>query len=274
MSSPTSDAGHCKVIPKTERPKSLDLSKRRESLTPVVPRLTSTQQNHQVSDSLMEEEEKTDKKRAQLERADSCSTGTVKRTGIEDGSDPLSLMTTETVQTYNLSSNAPATRRDLAEEIEVYMNNANSPLSSRAAGRDLQNLSNPSLPFASSSPHTSPRPRTLLRSNTHLPLPVKSNNSLRSSPSLPLGSKDRERPPSVVSPSSPTSSTSSFSMDSLFTPTLDIFKSSVISAGKGVAEKASRLYSRLSSQTSLPQVRIMRFNQDMDPNQTSRMPSS
>uniref|UniRef100_H3CSM6 DENN/MADD domain containing 4A n=1 Tax=Tetraodon nigroviridis TaxID=99883 RepID=H3CSM6_TETNG len=165
MSSPTSDAGHCKVIPKTERPKSLDLSKRRESLTPVVPRLTSTQQNHQVSDSLMEEEEKTDKKRAQLERADSCSTGTVKRTGIEDGSDPLSLMTTETVQTYNLSSNAPATRRDLAEE----------------------------------------------------------------------SSKDRERPPSVVSPSSPTSSTSSFSMDSLFTPTLDIFKSSVISAGTPMA---------------------------------------
>uniref|UniRef100_A0A4W5L7S6 Uncharacterized protein n=1 Tax=Hucho hucho TaxID=62062 RepID=A0A4W5L7S6_9TELE len=44
-------------------------------------------------------------------------------------------------------------------------------------------------------------------------------------------------------------------MDSLLTPTLslDMFKSSFLSAGKGVAEKASRLYSRLSSQTSLSQ---------------------
>uniref|UniRef100_A0A674MMB9 DENN/MADD domain containing 4A n=1 Tax=Takifugu rubripes TaxID=31033 RepID=A0A674MMB9_TAKRU len=211
------------------------------SFLPTDPLLSSTKQNHQASDTLIEEEERpTDRKKPQLARAVNCSTGAVKRTGIDTGSDPLSLMTTDMVQKCDKSSNAATTRRDLAEEIEVYMNNANSPSSSR-----------------SSSPHTSPRPSTLLRSNTHLSLPVRSNDRLRSSPSLPLGSRDRERPPSLVSPSSPTSSTSSFSMDSLFTPTLDIFKSSVISAGKGVAEKASRFYSRLSSQTSLTQVRIL-----------------
>uniref|UniRef100_A0A674NQJ2 DENN/MADD domain containing 4A n=1 Tax=Takifugu rubripes TaxID=31033 RepID=A0A674NQJ2_TAKRU len=224
----------------------------RLSCEPTDPLLSSTKQNHQASDTLIEEEERpTDRKKPQLARAVNCSTGAVKRTGIDTGSDPLSLMTTDMVQKCDKSSNAATTRRDLAEEIEVYMNNANSPSSSRAACADLQNPSNPSL--QSSSPHTSPRPSTLLRSNTHLSLPVRSNDRLRSSPSLPLGSRDRERPPSLVSPSSPTSSTSSFSMDSLFTPTLDIFKSSVISAGKGVAEKASRFYSRLSSQTSLTQ---------------------
>ncbi|XP_011605704.1 C-myc promoter-binding protein isoform X3 [Takifugu rubripes] len=252
ISSPNSNAGPCKVLPKKERPKFLDLSGRQESLRPTDPLLSSTKQNHQASDTLIEEEERpTDRKKPQLARAVNCSTGAVKRTGIDTGSDPLSLMTTDMVQKCDKSSNAATTRRDLAEEIEVYMNNANSPSSSRAACADLQNPSNPSL--QSSSPHTSPRPSTLLRSNTHLSLPVRSNDRLRSSPSLPLGSRDRERPPSLVSPSSPTSSTSSFSMDSLFTPTLDIFKSSVISAGKGVAEKASRFYSRLSSQTSLTQ---------------------
>uniref|UniRef100_A0A4W6DJV2 DENN/MADD domain containing 4A n=1 Tax=Lates calcarifer TaxID=8187 RepID=A0A4W6DJV2_LATCA len=177
-------------------------------------------------------------------------------TGIETGFDPLSLMATEMVQECDQDNcSTPTTRRNLAEEIEMYMNNGNSPLSSRTPSMDLQNPSSP-LFRSTSSPNTSPRPSALLRSNTHLPLPVKRKERLRSSPSLPLGvcNKDRERPSSLVSPSSPTPSTSSFSMDSLLTPTLDIFKSSVISAGKGVAEKASRLYSRLSSQTSLTQV--------------------
>uniref|UniRef100_A0A8D3DF28 DENN/MADD domain containing 4A n=1 Tax=Scophthalmus maximus TaxID=52904 RepID=A0A8D3DF28_SCOMX len=149
----------------------------------------------------------------------------------------------------------PTARRNLAKEIEMYMDHCTSPLSSGTPSTDLQNPSSP-LFQSKSSPHTSPRPSTLLRSNTHLPLPIKSKERLRPSPSLPLGNcnKDRERPSSLASPSSPTPSASSFSMDSLFTPTLDIFKSSVISAGKGVAEKASRFYSRLSSQTSLTQV--------------------
>uniref|UniRef100_A0A8C9ZQC1 DENN/MADD domain containing 4A n=1 Tax=Sander lucioperca TaxID=283035 RepID=A0A8C9ZQC1_SANLU len=197
-----------------------------------------------------------------LERSVSCSNGTVRRTGVERGFDPLSLMATDVVQECDReNSGTNMARRDLAEEIEMYMNNGNSPLSSRTPSMDLQNPSSP-LFGSASSPHTSPRPSTLLRSNTHIPLSVKSKERLRSSPSLPLGvcTKNRERPSSLVSPSSPSPSSSSFSMDSLFTPTLDIFKSSVISAGKGVAEKASRFYSRLSSQTSLTQVGGVAFS--------------
>uniref|UniRef100_A0A8C7ZQB8 DENN/MADD domain containing 4A n=1 Tax=Oryzias sinensis TaxID=183150 RepID=A0A8C7ZQB8_9TELE len=135
-----------------------------------------------------------------------------------------------------------------------------SPLRSYTPSTDLQNSSSPL--FRSPTSGHSPQSSTLVRSSTHLSLPVRSKERLRPSPSLPLGvcRKDRERPSSLVSPSSPSPSNSSFSMDSLFTPTLDIFKSSVISAGKGVAEKASRLYSRLSSQTSLTQVRCVRFS--------------
>lgn len=185
-------------------------------------------------------------------RSISYSTGKVRRTGIEKGFDPLSLMATEMLRDQDNRGTSTA-RRNLAEEIEMYMNNGNSPLSSRTPSMDLQNPSSPL--FRHTSPHTSPQP-SLIRSSTQLPLPVKSKERLRPSPSLPLGAckKERERPSSLVSPSSPTPSASSFSMDSLFTPTLDIFRSSVLSAGKGVAEKASRLYSRLSSQTSLTQV--------------------
>lgn len=273
---PSSDVILFTDLQKTERPKSLDLSGGLGSLRLAVPHLSSAKQHHLASDRLHgveEEETEPDKQNAlversvsfsgtvqrpsfSIERSVSCNIGTVRRTGIEMGCDPLSLMTTETVQDCDQdNSGTPTTRRNLAEEIEMYMNSSNSPLSSRTSSMDLQNPSSP-LFRPASSPHTSPRPSTLLRSHTHLPLPVKSKERLRPSPSLPLGvcRKDRERPSSLVSPSSPTPSTSSFSMDSLFTPTLDIFKCSVISAGKGVAEKASRLYSRLSSQTSLTQV--------------------
>uniref|UniRef100_A0A4W6DJP2 DENN/MADD domain containing 4A n=1 Tax=Lates calcarifer TaxID=8187 RepID=A0A4W6DJP2_LATCA len=278
VSSPASDTILCGTLPKTERPKSLDLSGGPGTLRLAVPHLGSVKQHHLAADRLHgveEEETETDKQKPLVERSMSCSgaverpgvsiersvsfsAGTsVRRTGIETGFDPLSLMATEMVQECDQDNcSTPTTRRNLAEEIEMYMNNGNSPLSSRTPSMDLQNPSSP-LFRSTSSPNTSPRPSALLRSNTHLPLPVKRKERLRSSPSLPLGvcNKDRERPSSLVSPSSPTPSTSSFSMDSLLTPTLDIFKSSVISAGKGVAEKASRLYSRLSSQTSLTQVR-------------------
>ncbi|XP_067090555.1 C-myc promoter-binding protein [Osmerus mordax] len=187
---------------------------------------------------------------ASIERSMSCTGGPVARTGVQTGSDPLSLLAAETEQEGD-DSRAPAARRDLAEEIEMYMN-AVSPLSSRAPSMDLQSPSSP-LFHSSPSPHSSPRPPPLARSHTHLPLVAKPRERLRPSPSLPLGASHRERPSSLVSPSSPSLSSSSFSMDSLLTPTLDIFKSSVISAGKGVAEKASRLYCRLSSQTSLTQ---------------------
>uniref|UniRef100_A0A669CK21 DENN/MADD domain containing 4A n=1 Tax=Oreochromis niloticus TaxID=8128 RepID=A0A669CK21_ORENI len=221
-----------------------------------VPILSTSKQLQLASDRLHEVEEEvteTDKQKHPVERAAMpCNAGTVRRTGIEMGFDPLSLMATATVPECDQDSSASNSRRNLAEEIEMYMNNGNSPLSSRTPSMDLQNPSSP-LFRSASSPHSSPQSSTLVRSTTHLPLPAKTKERLRQSPSLPLGICNKDRPPSLVSPSSPTPSTSSFSMETLFTPTLDIFKSSVISAGKGVAEKASRLYSRLSSQTSLTQ---------------------
>uniref|UniRef100_A0A6Q2YWF4 DENN/MADD domain containing 4A n=1 Tax=Esox lucius TaxID=8010 RepID=A0A6Q2YWF4_ESOLU len=175
------------------------------------------------------------------EREEVCSVvagaGAVKMTGVvETGLDPLSLIAAEMETERDRGSCTPTTHRDLAQEIEMYMQ-ATSPLSSRTSSMDLQISSSPILTY---SPLTSPRPPP--------PLP---REVLRSSPSLPLGSS---RPSSLVSPCSPTPSTS-FSMDALLTPSLslDMFKSSFLSAGKGVAEKASRLYSRLSSQTSLTQ---------------------
>ncbi len=257
--SPSADTILCGVLQKTERPTSLDLSGGQEGVRLAVHQLGLTKQHYLTPDRLHgaeEEETETDKQKPQVERSVSCSAETVRKTGIETGFDPLSLTKTDMVQEGDQeSSSTSTTHRNLAEEIEMYMNNASSTLSS------------------CSSPPTSPQPTTLLHShsNTHLPMPVKFRERLRMSPSLPLGvyNKDRERPSSLVSPSSPTPSNSSFSMDSLFSPTLDIFKSSVISAGKGVAEKASRLYSRLSSQTSLTQVSLPHFSLTHIPSQTA-----
>uniref|UniRef100_A0A9J8AN52 DENN/MADD domain containing 4A n=1 Tax=Cyprinus carpio carpio TaxID=630221 RepID=A0A9J8AN52_CYPCA len=177
-----------------------------------------------------------EKEHTGVERSASCSSAlgrVVERTGIEAGFDPLSLMVAET-QAHSDGDNAdtPTARRDLAEEIHHYINNLSSPLSQRSLSVDLKGRQTPS-------PHSSPRTSAAL-----------------SSPSTSqLQPQVREqRPASLASPSSPTPSSSSFSMDSLLTPTLDVFKSSFLSAGKGVAEKASRLYSRLSSQTSIAQV--------------------
>ncbi|RVE71782.1 hypothetical protein OJAV_G00055360 [Oryzias javanicus] len=249
--SPSNDAHLCGVLPKTERPKSLDLSG--QGFTRLtVPLLNSPKQHSPASDRLdgVEEEDVESVKRAALDRSASCSA--VRRTGSEAQLDPLSQMAAEPEcdQSSSSSGSTPSSSRNLVEEIETYMNNGSSPLRSCA---DLQSSSSPL--FRSPSAGHSPQTATLVRSSTHLSLPGRSKERLRPSPSLPLGvcRKDRERPSSLVSPSSPSPSNSSFSMDSLFTPTLDIFKSSVISAGKGVAEKASRLYSRLSSQTSLTQ---------------------
>ncbi|XP_068170263.1 C-myc promoter-binding protein isoform X1 [Antennarius striatus] len=253
---PSSDSSLCGVLPKTERPRSLDLSVGQGNLRTPVLFPGSTKQNLPASSRLHgveEEEAGTDK--PQGEGSVSCSAGCVTRTDIEIGFDPLSLMRADAAQECNQqNSSASAVRRNLAEEIEMYMNNVNSPLSSHVPSVEQENPSSPLFRSTSSS-QPSPQTSTRLNSNSQHLLPAKSKERLTPSPSLPLGvcNKDRVRPSSLVSPSSPTTSTSSFSMDSLFTPTLDIFKSSVISAGKGVAEKASRLYSRLSSQTSLTQ---------------------
>ncbi|XP_021165570.2 C-myc promoter-binding protein isoform X2 [Fundulus heteroclitus] len=234
----------CPTLPKTERPKSLDLSGGQGLVMLTVPALGSTKQQHLAADRLHgveEEDTETDKQKSVGER----------RTDIERGHDPLSQMAaagTEQRCDPGKASSPPA------EVTETFINNSNSPLSSRSPSMELQNPSSP-LFRSTSSAHTSPQSSKLTHSSTHVSFPVRSKERLRPSPSLPLGmcNRDRERPSSLALPPSPSPSTSSFSMDSLLTPTLDIFKSSVISAGKGVAEKASRLYSRLSSQTSLTQ---------------------
>ncbi|MEQ2170681.1 hypothetical protein GOODEAATRI_002778, partial [Goodea atripinnis] len=234
----------CPVLPKTERPKSLDLSGGQGLVMLTVPVFGSTKQQHLAADRLHgveEEDTETDEQKSVRER----------QTNMETGYDPLSQMPPAgTEQRFDPGKvSSPS-----AKETEMFINSSNSPLSSRSSSVELQNSSSP-LFRSTSSAHTSPQSSTLNGSNAHLSLPVRSKERLKSSPSLPLGicNKDRERPSSLALPSSPSPSTSSFSMDSLLTPTLDIFKNSVISAGKGVAEKASRFYSRLSSQTSLTQ---------------------
>lgn len=176
------------------------------------------------------------------------TTGRVtKRMGIETGFDPLSLFAAQSEEQDSGGGepSTPTARRNLAEEIEMYMNNMGSPLSSRAPSMDLQDACSPQLPGNSSSrrsslPQGSPQPPSMPRSRTCHQRP---RDRLWSSPTVSQGSSPlRDREP----PASP----SSFALDTILTPTLDVFKSSVFSAGKGVAEKASRWYSRLATYTT------------------------
>ncbi|XP_069561511.1 C-myc promoter-binding protein-like isoform X4 [Brachyistius frenatus] len=212
--------------------------------------------------------------------AAAASRGAVKRTGIQTGYDPLSLLAAEQ-QSEDRDpdgdeASTPSARRDLAREIELYMNHMGSPLSSRTPSLDLQDPASPLLllqPSSSSSfqpaprraslPHGSPvRTAGVPRSRTfHPPSPSRpiSRQRLWSSPPCrsssatpspsPRPSPYRERA-DRTGLASPSPSSSSFALDTLLTPTLDVFKTSVFSAGKGVAEKASRWYSRLATYTT------------------------
>ncbi|XP_030614313.1 C-myc promoter-binding protein-like isoform X5 [Archocentrus centrarchus] len=203
--------------------------------------------------------------------------GTVKRTGIETGYDPLSLLAAESDQQNEEryiegeQASTPSARRHLAREIELYMNHMGSPLSSRTPSLDLQDPASPVLVHHSSLsasrraslPHSSPlRTTGVPRSRTfHPPSPSQpiSRQRLWSSPPSrsssttpspsPRPSPYRERA-DRMSLTSPSPSSSSFALDTLLTPTLDVFKTSVFSAGKGVAEKASRWYTRLATYTT------------------------
>ncbi|XP_016411455.1 C-myc promoter-binding protein-like [Sinocyclocheilus rhinocerous] len=263
------------ALPKTKRPNSLDIfgdKPVRPSTLDLTPDKTVGELSNESVPTLIETEavggivsppkvavERTasctvamEREHISVERSVSCSSAlgqVVKRTGIEAGFDPLSLMVAET-QAHSEGDNADTTtaRRDLAEEIHHYMNNLSSPLSQRSLSVDLKGRQTPS-------PHSSPRMSAALSSPSTSQLQPQPRTRLFSSPSLPQGRVRRvreQRPTSLASPSSPIPS-SSFSMDSLLTPTLDVFKSSFLSAGRGVAEKASRLYSRLSSQSSIAQ---------------------
>ncbi|XP_063053497.1 C-myc promoter-binding protein isoform X2 [Engraulis encrasicolus] len=182
----------------------------------------------------------------------------------------------------------PTASRHLAEEIRLHMDNLSSPSSSRPhcldqrghrtpvssplgsprqssttlAAKQQQQQQQQSTPVRNpTSPPDTPQAPTTPQSPLQSQPQPQLRTRLFSSPSLPQGAptmrrqragERRERPTSLVSPSSPSPTPSSFSMDSLFaSPTLHVFRSGFLSAGKGVAEKASRLYSRLSSQTSL-----------------------
>ncbi|XP_056135237.1 C-myc promoter-binding protein-like [Lampris incognitus] len=204
------------------------------------------------------------------------SRGAVKRTGIEMGYDPLSLLAAQS-QSQQHDDNrgpeedevgTPSTRRHLAREIELYMSHMGSPLSSRTPSLDFQDPSSPLLlhPYSSvhrraSLPHSSPlRTGGVPRSRTyHPPSPSQpvarqrlwSSPPSRRSSTTPSPYRERaDRDSLSMSLASPSPSSSSFALDSLLTPTLDIFRSSVFSAGKGVAEKASRWYSRLATYTT------------------------
>ncbi|XP_044074973.1 C-myc promoter-binding protein-like isoform X3 [Siniperca chuatsi] len=201
------------------------------------------------------------------------SRGAVKRTGIETGYDPLSLLAAESQSEQENEdqypegdeASTPSARRHLAREIELYMNHMGSPLSSRTPSLDLQDPASPlllhpsslSAPRRASLPHTSPlRTAGVTRSRTfHPPSPSQpisrqrlwSSPPCRSSSTTPSPYSERTDRISLASPSP---SSSSFALDTLLTPTLDVFKTSVFSAGKGVAEKASRWYSRLATYTT------------------------
>ncbi|AWP01157.1 putative C-myc promoter-binding protein-like [Scophthalmus maximus] len=204
-----------------------------------------------------------------------ASRGAVKRTGIETGDDPLSLLAaasrSEDLYPEGDEVSTPRARRHLAREIELYMNHMGSPMSSRTPSLDLQDPASPlllhpsslSAPRRASLPHSSPlRAAGVPRSRTfHPPSPSQpiARQRLWSSPPCrsasttpspsPRPSPYRERA-DRMSLASPSPSSSSFALDTLLTPKLDVFKTSVVSAGKGVAEKASRWYSRLATYTT------------------------
>uniref|UniRef100_A0A665WXP3 DENN domain containing 4A n=1 Tax=Echeneis naucrates TaxID=173247 RepID=A0A665WXP3_ECHNA len=114
------------------------------------------------------------------------SRGAVKRTGIEMGDDPLSLLAAESKSEQQLEeqdpegdeASTPSTHRHLAREIELYMNHMGSPLSSRTPSLDLQDPASPlllhpssmSAPRRASLPHSSPlRTTGVPRSCTYHP---------------------------------------------------------------------------------------------------------
>ncbi len=214
------------------------------------------------------------------------SRGAVKRTGIATGYDPLSLLAAESQSEQQNEdqypegdeASTPSARRHLAREIELYMSHMGSPLSSRTPSLDLQDPASPlllhpssvSAPRRASLPHSSPlRTAGVPRSRTfHPPSPSQTISRQRLWSSPPCRSSSTTPSPSPrpspyrertdrMSLASPSPSSSSFALDTLLTPTLDVFKTSVFSAGKGVAEKASRWYSRLATYTTPTKVQSL-----------------
>uniref|UniRef100_A0A8C3UZ35 DENN domain containing 4A n=1 Tax=Catharus ustulatus TaxID=91951 RepID=A0A8C3UZ35_CATUS len=200
-------------------------------------------------------------KSKRLQRKSSFPVKPVEKTDVETGFDPLSLLVAETEQQKeeeeeddDRSVSTPSARRDLAEEIVMYMNNMSSPLSSRAPSIELQkpfddrnaNKRSPTIiqPCRRSSlPPNSPRPPSLTKSKSyHSKNEERPRDRLWSSPAYSPNSPAKEQPQDTGSALTLVSSPS-FNLDTLLTPKFDVLKSSMFSAGKGVAEKASNVSS-------------------------------
>ncbi|XP_040458339.1 C-myc promoter-binding protein isoform X3 [Falco naumanni] len=203
-------------------------------------------------------------KSRRLQRKSSFPVKPVEKTDVETGFDPLSLLVAETEQQKedeeeedDRSVSTPSARRDLAEEIVMYMNNMSSPLSSRAPSIELQkpyddrnaNKKSPTViqPCRRSSlPPNSPRPSRLTKSKSyHAKNEERPRDRLWSSPAYSPNSPAKEQPQDATSALTLVSSPS-FNLDTLLTPKFDVLKSSMFSAGKGVAEKASKWYSKFT----------------------------
>uniref|UniRef100_G3UNF2 DENN domain containing 4A n=1 Tax=Loxodonta africana TaxID=9785 RepID=G3UNF2_LOXAF len=189
------------------------------------------------------------------------------KTDVATGFDPLSLLVAETKQQQkeeeeededdDKSVSTPTTRRDLAEEIVMYMNNMSSPLTSRTPSIDLQRTcddkltskKSPALVKAgrrSSLPPNSPRPARLTKSKSY-----KSDDRPRDRLwSLVFSSPLTYFPFREESQDTLTHSSHSFNLDALLVPNLDILRNSMFTAGKGVAEKASKWYSKFTTYTA------------------------
>ena len=192
------------------------------------------------------------------------------KTDVATGYDPLSLLAAETEQQQkeeeeededdSKSVSTPSAKRDLAEEIVMYMNNMTSPLTSRTPSIDLQracddkltNKKSPTLVKArrrSSLPHNSPRLMRLTKSKSYTKSEDRPRDRLWSSPAFSPTCPFREESQDALAHSSP-----SFNLDTLLVPKLDVLRNSVFTAGKGVAEKASKWYSRCTTYTTSSKV--------------------
>ncbi|XP_012614120.2 C-myc promoter-binding protein isoform X6 [Microcebus murinus] len=188
------------------------------------------------------------------------------KTDVVTGFDPLSLLVAETEQQQkeeeeededeSKSVSTPSTRRDLAEEIVMYMNNMSSPLTSRTPSIDLQracddkltNKKSPVLVKAcrrSSLPPNSPKPVRLIKSKSYTKSEERPRDRLWSSPAFSPTCPFREESQDTLTNPSP-----SFNLDTLLVPKLDVLRNSMFTAGKGVAEKASKWYSRFTMYTT------------------------
>lgn len=213
-------------------------------------------------------------KSKRLQRKSSFPVKPVEKTDVETGFDPLSLLVAETEQQKeeeeeddDRSVSTPSARRDLAEEIVMYMNNMSSPLSSRAPSIELQkpfddrnaNKRSPTIiqPCRRSSlPPNSPRPPSLTKSKSyHSKNEERPRDRLWSSPAYSPNSPAKEQPQDTSSALTLVSSPS-FNLDTLLTPKFDVLKSSMFSAGKGVAEKASKWYSKFAMYAASAKVNV------------------